>query len=215
MGKCIESELLGEICTLKINDNYSIAEITELFQQTFVVKILTSLCGIVNVGKEIEVRIETIDDEVYFYKAVIVSIDKTSEITNLTLKPISQLHEKNKRHEKRLKIGINIEKQDILYQIFPPIEPNLLSAELIDISPGGLQIKDINFQSVGQLIEINFGEPFFKKNEIVIARIIHTQKEEKHYIYSVQFLNLSDSNKKEITKYIDNSNNKITKTVGN
>lgn len=215
MENCLEEKLLGEICTLKIKNDFSIAEISEIGHETFDVKVLTALNSNISNQEHIEVRIETIDDEIYFYKALIISHEDSNANIILTLKPLEQLHDKNKRNEKRMKIGISVKEQYILYQAFPPIETNWLSAELIDISPGGLQIKDGNFQSIGQLVELKFGEPFFEKNEIVIARIVHTQKEDKNYIYSIQYLNLSDNHQKKIADYIDNIEKKINQALSN
>ncbi len=214
MNNCIESRLLDEICSIKTPENYLIGRITEINSETFSVSTISPSYEILELNKQIEIKIETIDNEVYFINTSCESIKELNESMTLNLKPISQSHDKNKRQFNRLKIKLHYDEPIIIQlQQFPPVETTYWKkGKLIDISQGGIRVKENNFLSTGQLIEIKLNSPFFSKNEYIVSRVVNKTKENDIFIFSIQFLNISDENKHHLEQYIDNIINQYANT---
>ncbi|MGD9678767.1 MAG: PilZ domain-containing protein [Vulcanibacillus sp.] len=208
MNNCIESKLIGEICTIKTPTNYLVGRISGIDIDTFSVEILNPSVEVFEKNSQIEVRIEKLDqDDIYFFITYIDSFKKLNNNLILKLKLISKLQEKNKRQYRRLNLETHSNQSlSILLQTFPPSETaRWEKGELLDISQEGVQLKDNNFLSTGQLLEIEIGLPFFGTNQYIISRIVNKTKVANDFIFSVQFLNISTENKQSIEKYIKNA----------
>lgn len=214
MNNCIESGLLNEICTIKTPENYLIGRITDITSDTFSVRTISPSQEILDLNKLIEIKIETIENEVYFISTSCESIKETNEDITLILKPISQTHDKNKRKFNRLEIKLHNDEPIIIQlQQFPPDETTFWKkGDLVDISAGGIRVKENNFLSTGQLLELKLGLPFFNKNEYIVSRVVNKTKENDIFIFSIQFINISDENKQHLEQYIDNIINQYTNT---
>lgn len=206
MNKCIESHLLDEICTIKIKGKDLIGIITSINSNTFSVNNIGVSYGEFELKDDIVIKIQTIDNEIYLIETVCESTKKFENGITLNLKPIKQSHYKNKRQFKRLDIKSNFDEPFIIrIQQFPPAEINYWKkGTLIDISAGGIRVKEDNFLCMGQLIELELGIPFFDKNKYIVSRVVNKTKEDGVFIFSIQFLNISDEDKLNIEKYIDN-----------
>ncbi len=206
MNKCIEDELLNEICTIKTENNNIIGRITDISSKMFSVSTISSSNEKFELNRQIEIIIQTINNEVYLIKASCESIEELEDSIILILKPITQSHNKDKRQFNRLEIKPNFDDPIIVrLQQFPPADTTYWKkGDLIDISPGGIRVKENDFLSMGQLIELELGVPFFNKNEYIVSRVVNKIKENGIFILSIQFLNISDENISHLEQYINN-----------
>ncbi|OEF99920.1 hypothetical protein BHF71_07370 [Vulcanibacillus modesticaldus] len=209
MDYCIDEKLLNEVCTIKTSKQYLVGQILKIYKDKFAVSVFPLANEVEISNEEVEIRIETLDNQIYFYVAFIESQHELTSRRIIFFKPISEVHENNKRKYKRLKLGIYSKTPNIFYRIFPPIESKWEKVEVIDISQGGLQVKGKHYLSKGQLIEVKIGAPFVDTIEVIISRIVNIKKENDVYIYSIQFLNLTDTHKQSIENYINIVHEKI------
>lgn len=207
MDNLTEKKLFNEVCTIKIENQYLVGKITEIDADKSFIEILSNYSTFEQ-NEQIEIRIENFEQEdVILITCLIESMNKTDNNLTLAVKSISRLIEKNKRQYKRLKVELlSKDAFNVLLQPFPPQDlTNWVEGELIDISEGGVQLKDNNFLSTGQLIEMKIGSPFFEKDQYIVSRVVNRSKINNDFIFSIQFLNLSDRNREIIQKFIDNA----------
>jgi len=84
MNKCIEDELLNEICTIKTENNNIIGRITDISSKMFSVSTISSSNEKFELNRQIEIIIQTINNEVYLIKASCESIEKLEDSITLT-----------------------------------------------------------------------------------------------------------------------------------
>lgn len=202
MEYCIDKKLLDEICTISTAEQYLVGKISRIYPDKFAVKVLS-----INnnqeliINNQVEIRVETLDNEIYFYVAMIESQHLLSSNQIIFLKPISHIHENNKRKDLRLKIEPYLS-SNIYYSKFPSNDAKWNKSKLIDLSQGGLQFKSRNYLNKGELIEVKLAPPFLEKIEYIICRVINTTELNEIYYISVQFINISELNKDRINDFI-------------
>jgi len=202
MEYCIDEKLLNEICTISTVDQYLVGKISRIYPDKFAVKVFS-----INhkqeliINNQVEIRVETLDNEIYFYVALIESQHLLSSNQIVFLRPISHIHENNKRKEIRLKIETYLS-ANIYYRGFPSNEANWSKAKLIDLSQGGLQFKSRDYLYKGQLIEIKLGPPFLEKTEYIVCKIINSSEHNEGYYASIQFINISELDKLRLNDFI-------------
>lgn len=212
--QCIDEKLLNEICTIKTSKQYLVGQISKIYPDKFAVTLLPAIHYQDINNKQVEIRIETLNNEIYFYVALVESQHYITTNRIIFFKPISHIHENNKRQYPRLKVETYLKKVNISFQPFPPIDSTWIKGRLIDISQGGLQFKAVNYLDSGKLIEVKIGPPFFDKPELIISRIIKVNKEKDEYLTSAQFFNMNDSNKEILDNYIKKIQEKLTVMAG-
>lgn len=205
MENCIDQKLLGEVCTINTNDKYLVGRISKIYPDKFAINLLSISKNQEISGQQVEIRIETLDNRIYFYVALIESQHILPLKKIIFLKPVSELREDNKRQYKRLKVETFLDHINIFIRPFPPINTNWLKGRLIDISQGGIQIKSNTYLSRGEIIEAKVGSPFFQKNELIICRIVNIKDELNEYHISIQFLNLDEAQMEKIDRYISSA----------
>lgn len=202
MEYCIDEKLLNEICTISSDNQYLVGKISRIYPDKFAVRVFS-----INhkqeliVNNQVEIRIETLNNEIYFYVALIESQHLLSSNQIVFFKPISHIHDNNKRKDVRLKIETYVS-SNIYYRSFPSNEANWSKAKLVDLSQGGLQFKSKNYLYKGHLIEIKLGPPFFEKIEYIVCRVINSKEFSDGYYISIQFINISEVHKQKINDFI-------------
>lgn len=210
MNYCITDTLLNEICIIKSESHHIIGRISKIYSDKFAVEMIHSKNNShLKKNEEVKVLIESKNNEVFTYEAKIVSDNILSDHEIAFIKPISKIHDVNKREFQRLNMERLHNPIKILFRPFPPMNHGWDSSYLIDISQGGLQVRTRKFYSKNQLIEVKIGYPFLNSIEEVIGRIVHVYEKNDEYIISINFLNLSDMHKVSIEKYIENAYDRV------
>jgi len=204
MENCIDQKLLNEFCTISASNKNLVGQISKIYEDKFAVNIISSFTPQELILKDtVELRVETLDNEIYFYVALIESQHLLAESQIFFLKPLSALHENNKRTNKRLKIDTFLKSLNFYYRDFPPKESQWQKGRLLDISKGGVKFISREFYSKNQLLEAKLGQPFLERLEYIVGRVTHHHKEDSEYIISLQFINTSKKNQQELDEYIN------------
>lgn len=194
-------QLLGEICTLKDGHEIWVGKIVQIDIDHFSVKLLEEKGNQPFFEQQnLKIIIETMNQEIHLLDVEIVSQSYQENERILLLNPISDIQFQSKRQGPRLPCPDPIE---IYYRIFPPSYHSWKIGSFFNISVGGAQFIGDMYISIGELMEVKLGNPFFAEDEIVISRIVHATSENGKYTFSIQFLNLQDSHKNQLTKYIE------------
>lgn len=209
MNSPIKSKLLKEICTITTSNHILVGQIIKIYPDKFAVRLLPVTGDKKIISGEVQIRVETLDNEIFFYVALVDSQHLLNTRRIIFFKPVSELYETNRRNDQRLKIETCLKPTDLHFRQFPPIDTQWIKGRLIDISRGGLQIKCDTYLSKGNLIEIKLAAPILEKTEVIISRIVNTKKEGDAYVSSIQFINLPESHQQKIEHFIQATHEKI------
>lgn len=201
MNTQLDPQLLGEICTLRNRQEIWVGQIVQIDVDQFLVKLLEEKREFTFLEQQnLKITIETMNQEIHLLDAEIVSQSSQGNESILQLKPISDIQFHSKRQGPRLPCPNPIE---IFYRVFPPSYHSWKIGSFFNISIGGAQFIGDMYIANGELMEVKLGSPFFAEEEIVISRIVHATSENGKYTFSIQFLNLQDSHKDQLKKYIE------------
>lgn len=213
MSYSINNSFLGEVCTLNSRNQYWVGRISRIYADKFAVTMfLDERVDDISLNKEISIIIETLDNKIYLYVAFIESQHVFASEKIVFVKPVSEIFENNRREYKRLKIDTYFKKTFFnLFQFFPTIDTKWMKGIVVDVSEGGLQILGDPYISKGQMIKVKVGPPFIDTVEFIIGRITNIKSGQGGYLYSVQFLTLTENNKTNIRNYIEYAHEQIKK----
>lgn len=213
MENCIDERLLNEFCTISTSTFNLIGQISKIYEDKFAVNILSNTEGSrLPLTEKVELRVETLNNEVFFYVALIESQHLLSKKNIVFLKPISSMNESNKRQSKRLKIDNYLKATKLLYRDYPPKDAEWHRVKLLDLSEGGIRFSSNHYLNSALLIEIKLGQPFVNELIEIVCRIVKITKELDEYIISVQYINLSEETRQKINSYV-NTSLELIKTI--
>ncbi|GEM_PF-4949824 len=206
----IPDNLLNEICILKYDEEYLLGKISKIFSDKFAISLLSLEKKVeLKLKSHVEIRVESLDERIYFYVALVDSQHIFNSHHYVLFKPVSEINSTNKRVYPRLKVKSYFPNLYVQFTNFPQVKDNKENGEVIDISEGGIQLKTNNFHNIGELIGLKLSNPFLAYSEVIICRVLQTTKEKNYYLLSLQFLNLSPHNQEEIKSFIEKTKSEI------
>lgn len=215
MKVTVSHELLEKFAMLSIEGRSIATQITKITNDYTALKIFSpeqfkllkkdDVCRLM-VGKEE-------DNSIHLFSVRIDSLHKFDEEMFVFVKPLTTSKEVNRRRTYRLSTGLYFGKAIVSnYRSFPPIDKKWQRGEVLDVSEGGAKITGKEYFSKGQLIEIFLKSPILQEDEVILTRVVNIYKEDRRYIYSLQFLNLSLKQLEHLKKLIEKGQNQFKKS---
>lgn len=205
MAVCMDNNLIGKVTIITLKTGIVVGEIVKLNKEYFAMKVISDRSnGRIDLDDFYQIQIENEQStDVYVLLAKIESVHNMDATMMMLIRPIEEKRHSNKRQSARIKLSAIYDYSiSMSFKKFPPIGQKWIRGRASDISTGGVQLVASDYISSGQLIEVQLNKPFVNESEIIVSRIVHVRKEGADYVYSIQFLNLSEKHSERLYEFV-------------